>query len=78
MDTDIEIGNFLHNITWLRKQHGLSRKRMGSLLGIGTGTLRKIEEGEYPPRLGVGVLLAVYRHFGILPSELVGTRLGEQ
>ena len=69
--------NFTHNVTWLRKSHGLSRKEMAKLLGIGLWSLNRMERGEMPPNLGVGVLELIYRHFEIFPSALLKCRLGE-
>ena len=74
-DYDREEQNFLHNIAWLRKQHGLSKKRMAELLGIGVGSLNKIENGEMPPCLGVRVFLRIYAYFGIRPKDLTEHRL---
>ena len=69
--------NFLHNIAWLHKHHGLSKKRMAEVLGIGVGSLNKIENGEMPPRLGAGVFLRIYAYFGIRPKDLTEQRLDE-
>lgn len=37
-----EIKNLLHNLAFLRKQHGYSAAKMAALLGIGVGSLRQI------------------------------------
>lgn len=58
------------NITALRKHYGYSKKQMAHLLGIGIGTLNKIETGIIPPRLGVEVVFAICREFHIRPSVL--------
>ena len=60
---------FMRNVTWLRKQHGLSKKHMVKILGIGVGSLNKIENGQMPLRLGVEILERIYIHFGITPQE---------
>ena len=61
---------FFHNIVWLRKHYGISKKRMAELLGIGLWSLNKIEKGIIPPRLDVHILFAVSKQFGIPVSEL--------
>ena len=76
-DCEREEQNFLHNIAWLRKYYGLSKKRMAEVLGIGAGTLNKIENGEMPPRLGAGIFLRIYHNFGIRPSDLTVRRFTE-
>jgi len=63
---DFEI--LFYNITWLRKHHGLSKKRMAKMLGIGLWSLNKIEKGELPPKLGIDIVFAVQKHFGIHPT----------
>ena len=70
MKNEQELQNFCKNITLLRKRHGLSKKEMAKLLGIGIWSLNKIERGELPPRLNANVILAVYRQFGVRPSML--------
>lgn len=75
--TDKEIENFLHNVKWLRKHYGLSKKRMAELLKISIKTLNKIENGELPPKLSSNILLNIYYYFGIRPNEQVGQRLGD-
>ena len=67
--SDNELGSFMRNIAWLRKHHGLSKKKMAELLGIGVETLNKIEQGQFPPRLGVSVMEKLWIHFGIAPSD---------
>ena len=72
-----QLDNFLYNISWLRKHNGLSKKKMAEILEISVSTLNKIENGELPPRLGVGVVFNLHRHFGIIPKDQVGERLGD-
>lgn len=60
----------LHNITWLRKKHNLSKKDMANLLQIGVGSLTKIEKGELPLRLSTEVIFRVSNIFGIAPEDL--------
>ena len=66
----------LHNIRWLRKHHGLSKREMAKRLGIGLWSLNKIEKGELPPRLHCDILFAVQRVFGVSCEELLESHLG--
>ena len=68
---------FAHNIRWLRKKYGLSKKKMAELLGIGLWSLNRLERGEIPPRMTIDILFAVQKHFGISPSAQLEKRLGE-
>lgn len=70
-----ELENFMYNITWLRKHYGLSKKKMAELLGIGLWSLNQIEQGRMPPRLGVDILFALRRNFGLRISVLLAKRL---
>ncbi|MBQ8935361.1 MAG: helix-turn-helix transcriptional regulator [Oscillospiraceae bacterium] len=72
------ISNLLHNIAWLRREFGISKSEMAKLLGIGVGSITKIEQGELPPRMGAHVLLNVREHFGFHPCELLGERFGDE
>ncbi len=67
--TNLEI--FTHNIMWLRRHYGLSKKRMADMLKIGLWSLNKIEKGEVPPRLTIEVLFVVQKCFGISPTSLL-------
>lgn len=73
----IQRNHFLYNVAWLRRQHGLSKKKMAQLLGIGIGSLNKIEKGELPPRISLENLTKIQEHFGIALTDLFGKRLGE-
>lgn len=65
----------LRNITGLRKHYGCSKKQMAHLLGIGIGTLNKIEAGIIPPRLTVEIVFIISREFHIEPSVLFSVDL---
>lgn len=71
-----ELNNLLYNIKWLRVQHGLSEKQMAEILGIGVGSLQKIEKGELPPRLSVNIVFEVQNYFDIKPKDLFYAKLG--
>lgn len=60
---------FMSNMVWLRKKYGFSKVKMAKLLGIGVGSLNKIEKGELPPRISVDVVFNIHKHFGILPKK---------
>lgn len=75
MDTSKEIEIFLHNMAWLRRHHGLSLRQMAACLEIGVWSVKKIDRGELPPKLGAGIFQIVWERFGILPSDLIGMYL---
>lgn len=68
---------FTHNIRWLRRRYGLSRRKMAQVLEIGRWSLDKLERGEIPPRMTVDILFAVQKNFGVSPSDQLSQRLGE-
>ncbi len=76
-ETDQEFENFIHNIIWLRKQHGLSKKEMAKILGIGMKSMEKIEKGEIPPRLGINAMVNILNAFGVALQDQMGQRLGD-
>lgn len=69
---------FCRNVAWLRRTHGLSQKEMAQRLHIGLHSLRKIEQGLMPPRLGAAVLLHIHDVFGILPEEMFSPLYSEE
>lgn len=73
-----EYENFAHNVVWLRKSYGLSKKKMAEIMGIGIGSLNKVEMGEIPPRLKVEALINIYSRFGISPEKQLSKRLGDE
>ena len=68
---------FSKNIVWLRKTHGLSKKKMAKLLKVGLWTINRLEKGESPPQLKVDVLMEVQKEFGIHPADQLTTPLWE-
>ena len=68
---------FSHNVAWLRSHHGLSKMKMAELLGIGVGSLNKIEKGILPPQLSAWVIVEINRNFHIRPNDLLTQRFGE-
>ena len=69
------IETFLHNVTWLRKYYGLSKKEMAKKLKIGIETLNKIERGELPPGLKIDVLYHIRKVFGIPMADIISVPL---
>ena len=70
MQDDKSLENFCHNIARLRSYHKISQRKMAELLGIGCKTLRRLERGEMPERLGCNILVRVYHHFRVPPKDL--------
>ena len=77
MDNQNELKTICMNIRYLRKKHKYSQKTMAALLHTGVNSIRKMEQGIFPERLGVSFVISVYRVFGVLPQALVGTVLEE-
>lgn len=65
-----ELSVFCRNVKRLRQSHGLSKKEMAEIMGIGTESLSKIEGGTIPPRLNTSVLLRLARRFCLKLPEL--------
>lgn len=63
--------NFSQNLIHIRTYYGLSKVRMAQLLGIGVGTLNKLEQGKIPPRLTIDILFFVQKEFHISPAQLL-------
>ncbi len=61
---------FCRNVYRLRKEHGLSQKEMARIMGVGVGSLRKVERGTVPPRMDILVLHNLTLHFSIPISSL--------
>lgn len=73
--TEEQLKNFACNVAWLRKTFGYSKKKMAQIMGISVWSLNKLERGEIPPRLEVDVVVAIARHFGLMPSAQLMMRL---
>ena len=78
ISTDHELANFMYNVAYLRRKHGLSRSRMAAILGISVKTLDHIEQGDFPKNLPAEVLFHILRWFGILPGRMLSDRLDAQ
>lgn len=75
-DKDTEI--FCRNVAWLRQTHGLSQKEMARRLHIGVGSLRQLEQGRLPPRMGALVFLHIHKAFGLPPAMLFQPQYPEE
>ena len=56
---------FCENISAIRKKLRLSKKEMAKILGIGIGSLSKIENGVIPPKMSCKVLFKINKNFNI-------------
>lgn len=65
-----ELTIFTKNIIYLRNKNNLSKKEMAKLIGIGTGSLNKLEKGEIPERMSVEVVFEICNAFGLHPCDL--------
>ena len=75
MENDYQ--KFLFNVAHLRNLHGLSKRKMAKVMGIGIGSLNKMERGEFPPRLKINVILNTCSFFHIKPAILLSKRLDD-
>lgn len=64
-----------HNISYLRKSHNISKKKMAKILRIRIKSLNKIEKEILPPRLGVEVLFRIKNYFGVPLNLLLSVKL---
>ena len=60
-----ELECFCNNVKYLRMKHGLTQSEMATRLQISVRSLRIIEHGTMPPRLGVEVLFTLSESFNI-------------
>lgn len=70
MNEDQSLTIFCKNIHILRTKNGLTQKEMAKLLRIGVRSLRTIETGHIPPRLGCNVFYYAAVYFGLRISAL--------
>ena len=69
------VSNFMHNVVYLRKKHGLTESEMARLLGISTRSMHKLENGIMPLRMSMDALIAIWKRFGITPMTQLTCRL---
>ncbi len=65
-----------YNVKQIRTQHRLSKTAMAKMLSISTDSLRKIENGQIPPRLVVLVPFHIASIFDVTTAELYSAPLG--
>ena len=75
---DPKLENFMHNVAFLRKACGLSKREMAKRMQIGVGSLTKLENGILPPKLSPLVLLQIEYAFGFTPDQQLNCRLGDK
>ena len=68
---------FAENLKYLRKVHGLTQVEMGKIVGVCTGTYRKMEHGDPSARVHARRVCHICDHFGITMEEILDTRLEE-
>ena len=68
---------FCCNVLALRKRNNLSKKDMAKLLGIGIGSLNKLEKGIIPERMSCTVLVRISKVFHVPISYILGKALDE-
>ena len=56
--------NFRQNVIYLRKTHGLTQRQMAQILGIGIGTLGRLEAGKVV-RMNAGMLIRLCDYFDL-------------
>ena len=75
---DPKLENFMHNVAFLRKACGLSKREMAKRMQIGVGSLTKLENGILPPKLSPLVLLQIEQSFGLSPDDQFIRRLEDE
>lgn len=78
INSDPEIQTLLHNIAFLRRKSGLSKRRFAQLLHTTPQTLTRMEQGILPKGIDVEVFFYAWKHFGFPPSILLSVRLDEE
>lgn len=71
MERDKQLAIFCKNLRYLRQKHGLSKRNMANILGIGVNTLTSLEQGIASPRLGSSVLYNAGVYFHIRTDDLL-------
>lgn len=73
--SDAQLINLTHNLTFLRRQHGLTKTAMARLLHTSVRTITRLENNEIPHRLSASVLFYAHMHFLIPPHKLLSEYL---
>ncbi len=67
--------SLIHNLTFLRRQYGLTKKAMAQLLRISLYSLNLLEKGTIPPHLGVEMIFQAQDCFDVTIQHLFEKRL---
>lgn len=62
---------FCTNIKYLRKAHKFSQKEMAAICGVSPLSIRKLENGIIPKRLGASIFVNINSALGLSPSALL-------
>ncbi|MBQ7896984.1 MAG: helix-turn-helix transcriptional regulator [Clostridia bacterium] len=63
--------NFCKSVKKLREENNLTKAEMAKKLKISVKTLTMIERGIVPPRLSCGIVIYIYKEFGVCADELI-------
>lgn len=70
MNNNAELDIFVKNVLRLKREYGYTQKEMAQIMKVSTPTLKKIEDGKFPPGLGLNTIERVCKHFKIYPKDL--------
>ena len=59
------------NIKWIRNKNNLTLDEMAKILGTSTYSLKKLERGILPKRLGADILFKIQSYFNIPVQDIV-------
>ncbi len=70
MDYDETVQIICRNIRFLRKNAAMTQRDMAAIMGISVSSLRKLESGHLPPRLGMEAVFSLAEALGLPPALL--------
>ncbi|MBQ5672542.1 MAG: helix-turn-helix transcriptional regulator [Oscillospiraceae bacterium] len=73
----LEMNRLANNLTYLRKENGISKQELADIMGVGLWTVTKLERGELPPRMKVEALFRIQHRFGVSVHRLLGESLSK-
>ncbi len=73
-----EIKNVMHNVVYLRKKNGYTRKQMAEIMGVSMRTINMFENGIHPPRLSCHYLYNLNVYFKIPIANFFEKRFDEE
>lgn len=77
-ETDRAIANIMHNVVYLRKKNGYTRKQMAEIMGVSMRTMYMFENGIHPPRLSCNYIYYLSKHFNIPIAYFFEKRFDEE